>query len=129
MIGLNSRVDRVEYIAESNDCLSEDILDSRLLIASVMCRVLMVGGCFVGLRIAGRFQVSHTVCKRRILDQVYNIKIVGTFLVSFDGDSQAVVAECLTNVFLNILNLSRRNPSFSMETQPGARKHQTLTLT
>ena len=30
----------------------------------------MVGGCFVGLRIAGRFQVLYTVCKRRILDQV-----------------------------------------------------------
>ena len=37
-----------------------------------------------------------------------NIKIVDTFLVSSDGDFQAVVAECLTNVFLNILNLSRR---------------------
>ena len=30
----------------------------------------MVGGCFVGLRVAGRFQVSCTVCKRRNLGQV-----------------------------------------------------------
>ena len=29
----------------------------------------MVDGCFVGLRIVGRLQVSYTVCKRRILDQ------------------------------------------------------------
>ena len=68
----------------------------------------MVGSCFVGLRIAGRFQVSYTVCIRGGFQIKCNIKIVDTFLVSFDGDFQAVVAECLTNVFLNILNLSGR---------------------
>ena len=67
----------------------------------------MVGGCFVRLRIVGRFQVSYTICRGGFQIKC-NIKIVNIFLVSFDGDFQAVVAECLTNVFLNILNLSRR---------------------
>ena len=62
LIGWNSRV----------NSLSEVILDSRLLIASGMLRIIDGGWLLCRYTYCGtfKFQVSYTVCKRRILGQV-----------------------------------------------------------
>ena len=57
-------------MAESNDCLSDDMLDSLLFMTCGIDRNIDGDGYFRGLRIVVCFRVSCKACMMRIVGQV-----------------------------------------------------------